>query len=125
VCFVVVLSGNAVSSGLHHFDSLKSVHPSKKVGLKEIKLTGGTRWLKCSRVCIRECETHLKKSGGISKKRGCRRKRGDNTKSDMLWSADLASFSWTCAKEVGKGTNKLYFTNGSPLGVHATQQPAT
>lgn len=33
----------------------------------------------------------------------------------MLWSADLTSFSWTCAKEVGKGTNKLYFTYESPL----------
>jgi hypothetical protein len=37
VCFVVALSGKEVSSGLHHFDSLKSVHLPKS-GFKRNKI---------------------------------------------------------------------------------------
>ncbi len=38
MCFVVVLSGKEVSSGLQHFDSLKSVCSFQKVGLKRNKI---------------------------------------------------------------------------------------
>lgn len=38
MCFVVVLSGKEVSSGLQHFDSLKSVCTFQKVSLKSNKI---------------------------------------------------------------------------------------
>ncbi len=59
VCFVVVLSGKEVSSGLQHFDSLKSVCSFQKVGLKRNKIKEAEEDGWNVLVCIRECETHL------------------------------------------------------------------